>query len=259
MKHINGKVVVVTGASAGIGAAMVRALAEAGAHIVLVARRAERLTQLIDSLGDPGGRCVPIVGDLQDVAFCQQLIDDTVSEFGRIDVLINNAGLGHRSAISKIPADHMHTIVDTNILAPLHTCQAAIPYMREQGSGQIINVSSIVGQRPLPHSGFYCASKTALNFITRSLRMELRRDNITVTLLYPGMTDTNFHEATLGAGRRRRGWSGVSAERVASATLRAIHKQKHEVYVTRIDWLFTHLNRIFPRTLDYCATVIWRG
>ncbi len=258
MKSLTEKVVLVTGASAGIGAAMVRALAQAGAHVLLVARGAEKLAALVDELAHHPGRRVALAGDLRELAFCQQAVSATVAEFGRIDILINNAGLGHRSPISSIPADHMHTIVDTNILAPLHLSQAAVPFMRAQGGGHIINVSSIISQRPLANSGFYCASKTALNFISRSLRMELRRDNIAISILYPGMTDTDFHEAILGGGRKRR-WGGISAERVALATVKAIHTQRSEVYVTTLDWLFTHLNRLMPRLTDRLAALAWRG
>lgn len=259
MKRISGKVVIVTGASAGIGAAMVRALAAAGANVVLVARSVDKLETLVEELAKHDGKRKAISGDLQSEAFCRKVIDETVQAFGRIDVLINNAGLGHRNLLSTMPRAHMNTIVDTNLLAPLHLSQAAIPYMRAQRSGQIINVSSIVGQRPLPRSGFYCASKTALNFVSRSMRMELRKDNITVTLLYPGLTATNFHEAILGEGRNQRRWAGVSAEKVAAVTLKAIQKRRLEVYVTPIDWAFTHLNRLFPRLTDRLISILWRG
>lgn len=252
------KVIVVTGASAGIGAAMVRVFAQAGANVVLVARRVEKLTSLAVALDGYTGKRMVLAGDLQDADFCEQIVKETVAEFGRIDILINNAGLGHRTPLSQIPLLHMQTIVATNIFALLLTSQAAITQMRLQGSGQIINVSSIVGQRPLLNAGFYCASKAAVNFINRSLRMELRQTPIIITSLYPGMTDTNFHEAILGEARQR-GWRGVSAEKVARATLYAIQKQRTEVYVTPVDWLFTHLNRLFPRLTDALAARLWQG
>ena len=252
------KVAIVTGASAGIGAAVVRALAAEGANVLLTARRAERLNALVTELTMLPGRRVALAGDIRDAAFCQQLIEAAASEFGRIDILINNAGLGHRSPLSQTPVEHMQTIVDTNLLAVMQTCQAAIPYMRKQGEGHIVNVSSIVGQRPLPNSGFYCASKSALNFLSRSLRMELSAENITVSLLYPGLTATEFQDAVLGGGRKQR-WRGVRPERVAKVTLRGLKKRQQEIYITQIDRVFTHFNRLFPHLTDQLVTIFWRG
>ena len=259
MSKVKNSVVIVTGASAGIGVAIVRELAKRGANVMLTARRAERLEAVVDSLAALPGRRVALAGDVRDEAFCQQLVKETVATFGRIDTLINNAGLGHRSHLSEIPREHMATIADTNIIAPMQLSQAVIPHMRSQRKGHIINVSSIVSQRPLANSGFYCASKAAVNALTRAQRMELRRDRIVVSALYPGLTDTDFHEAVLGGREKRQFWSGVSAERVGRVTVRAIKRRKTEIYVTWFDWLFTHGNRLLPRTSDRIMAVLWRG
>lgn len=251
-------VVIVTGASAGIGAAIARALLREGASVMLTARRAERLAALATEMAGAPGRCAWLAGDIQDPAFGAQLVTATLERFGRVDVLINNAGLGHRSHLSDLPHDHLHTIIATNLYGVLYTTQAVLPTLRAQGSGQIINVSSIVGQRPLPRSAVYAASKAALNMVSRALRIELRGSGITVTLLYPGLTETEFHKGVLG-GARRRVFPGVAAERVARVTLRAIRKRQREVYVTPLDWAFTHLNRLFPRLSDWLTGLLWRG
>lgn len=248
---VHDSVVVVTGASAGIGWATAERLAAAGANVVVTARRAERLQTLVASLAAYPGKQLALAGDIGRESFAHELIAHTVATFGRIDVLVNNAGVGHKGPLSTLPAADMRTLLDTNVLGLLYATQAAVIRMKEQRRGQIINISSIVGQRPLPDSTLYCASKTAVNFISRGLRMELRPHNITVTTVYPGLTDTEFATARLGgrAGNRF-GLRGVSPERVGQAIVRAIARNRTEVFVTWYDWLFVHLNRLFPRTLD---------
>jgi len=252
VKEIAGLVVVVTGASAGIGRATAVSLAKLGANVVLTGRRTERLTTLIDELVDSPGRRLAVAGDIRDEQFARELIDRTVNEFGRLDVLVNNAGLGHHSSLADMPLSDVRTILDTNVVGLLAATQTAVTQMKAQGSGHIINVSSIVGQRPLPHNGIYTASKTAVNFITRTLRMELRPYKIIVTAVYPGLTATEFGQAKLGrSGRNRWGLSGIPAERVGEAVVKAVRYGRTEVYVTLYDWLITHVCRLFPRLIDW--------
>jgi short-subunit dehydrogenase len=250
--EIKGCVVIVTGASAGIGRATAVSLIQSGAHVVITARRETRLQELATQLADSPGTVSIISGDIQDEAFARQLVAHTVTEFGRVDVLVNNAGLGHRSRLVDIPLTHMQTIWNTNVMGLMAATQAAVAQMKQQGSGQIINVSSIVGQRPLPGSGVYCASKTAVNFLSRTLRMELKPDNIIVTLVYPGLTATEFGTSRLGEkGSNRFGLKGIPAERAAQAIVNAIRYGRTEVYISWYDWLFTHANRLFPRLIDW--------
>lgn len=249
---IKGCVVIVTGASAGIGRATAVSLIQSGAHVTITARREARLHALAAELADSPGRVMAIAGDIQNANFAQELVTRTVAEFGRVDVLINNAGLGHRSRLADMPLTDMQTIWNTNITGLMAATQAAVAQMKQQGSGQIINVSSIVGQRPLPGSGVYCASKTAVNFLSRSLRMELKPDNIIVTLVYPGLTATEFGTARLGEeGSNRFGLKGIPAERAAQAIVNAIRHGRTEVYISWYDWIFTHANRLFPRLIDW--------
>ena len=171
--QLAGSVVIVTGASAGIGAATARALAQRGAQVVLRGRGGgRRAGRAAAWAAYPGGRRV-LPGDIQDPAYCRQLVETSVAHFGRLDVLINNAGLGHRSPISRITPLSARAIFNTNVLGLLDLTQAALPHLLRQGRGQIINISSIVSQRPLVDNGVYAASKSAVNFISRALRMEL--------------------------------------------------------------------------------------
>lgn len=249
MSTLAGKVVIVTGASAGIGAALARALAQRGAHVVLTARRRERLEALAEELRALPGERLVLPGDIADEPFCRLLVEETVARFGRLDVLINNAGVGHKSRLAEIPPHDVQTILGTNLTGLLYAGQAALRPMLQQGSGQIVNVSSIVGQRPLPQNALYCATKAAVNFVSRGWRLELRHTPIVITTVYPGRTRTEFDQAKLGGVTQRRG--GVSAERVARVICHAVERPRAEVYVTWYDWAFAHLNRLFPRLTDW--------
>ncbi len=249
--NLQGKVILVTGASAGIGRATAVRLAQCGAHVVVTARRVDRLQQLVDQLGHFPGVRLALAGDIRDEVFARKLVAATVATFGRLDVLINNAGLGHKSPLAATPIEDARKIFETNVLALFNLTQAVVIQMQQQDTGQIINVSSIVGVRPLPQNGVYCASKTAVNFLSRSLRMELAATSIKVTLVYPGLTATEFGQARLGdKGGNRFGLQGVPAERVAQKIVEAIHKRHSEVYITWIDRLFVSLNRLFPLSID---------
>ncbi len=250
--QIQNSIIIVTGASAGIGRATAVSLAKLGANLTITARRQERLELLAAELSANAGHSLAIPGDIGDPAFAHEIVERTVAEFGRVDVLINNAGVGHKSELAAMSPADAQTIWNVNVVGLLAASQAALPHMRQQGYGQIINVSSIVGQRPLPFSGVYCASKTAVNFLSRSLRMELRGTGITVTLVYPGLTATEFAEAKLGTpGGNRFGLRGVPPERVAAKIAAAITKNQSEVYVTPWDLAIAHISRLFPRTLDW--------
>lgn len=251
------KVIIVTGASAGIGAATARALAAAGASVVLTARRGPRLQALAADLSHYPGQRLAVAGDIGDEAFAAQLVAVTVATLGPVDVLINNAAVGHRSHLADIPAAHAQTLAATNLLGPLYAIQAVLPGMRARGRGQIVNVSSVASQRPFLYSGFYCASKAGLNTLGRVLQMELRGDKILVTTIYPGLTQSEFSQARLGASSERLlpFMEGLPAERVAAVIVDAIRRRRREVYVLRRDWALATISRIFPRTTDWIVGV----
>lgn len=251
--------IIVTGASAGIGKATATLLARHGANILLTARRADRLRQLHSALASHPGRRALMPGDLTEHGFAQALITRSIEEFGSIDVLVNNAGIGHHGWLTEMSLADMRTVFDTNVMGLLFLTQAAAVQMKEQGSGHIINVSSIVSHRPLPYNAVYCASKAAVNVASRSLRMELHPHNIAVTVVHPGRTITEFGDARLGRkGSHSSRLGRVSADRVARCIARAIRRRPSEAYVTWGDWLFAHLNRLFPRSTDLLATQLVR-
>lgn len=188
---INGAVVLVTGASSGIGAATARAASHAGARVVLAARREERLRQVADELGE----AVLVRCDVTDPGQVKAAVRAATDAFGRIDVLVNNAGQGLHAPIEEIDPDDFRAILDLNLVAPLVTMQAVIPVMRKQGAGSIVNVSSGIAFSALPGSGAYAGSKAGLAKLSAVARAELASAGITVSTMYPFITATEFIES----------------------------------------------------------------
>lgn len=245
-----GKVVVITGASSGIGAAAARAFAAAGADVVLAARSADRLERLAAALP---GRPLVAPTDVSAADQARALVERTIAERGRIDILVNNAGVGLAGPVAALdPADLERTLA-VGLFGPLALIQAAVPPMRRQGRGQIINVSSVVGRQALPYLGGYAATKAALDRLTEALRMELRGSGVAVTLLRPGTTRTGFAERRLGRGRERRRVSpaGVAPEAVANALVRAARREPRVAYVTLGDRLRLWVAAIAPALTEY--------
>lgn len=188
---IAGAVVLVTGASSGIGAATARAASHAGAKLVLAARRDDRLRALADELGE----AIAVRCDVTDQAQVTSLVQAATERFGRVDVLVNNAGQGLQASIEEIVVSDFRELLDLNLVAPLMMMQAVVPLMRRQGGGSIVNVSSGLSFSPRPNTGAYNSSKTALNRLSAIARLELAKDGIAVSTMYPFITATEFIES----------------------------------------------------------------
>jgi len=191
---INGAVVLVTGASSGIGAATAPAASQAGARVVLAARREDRIRQLAAELG----AAVHVRCDVTDSKQVAAAVDAATSAFGRIDVLVNNAGQGLHAPLEQIDPEDFRAVLDLNLVAPLVTMQAVVPVMRKQGAGSIVNVSSGITFSALPGSAAYSASKAGLNKLSAVARAELADAGIAVSTMYPFITDTEFIESLRG-------------------------------------------------------------
>lgn len=194
MPNIQEKVVLITGASSGIGEGCARLLAEKGARVVLGARRVERLQQLVEEIGAAGGKATARRLDVTDVADVQAFVDAALAEYGRVDVLINNAGVMPLSMLEALKLDEWNRMIDVNIRGVLHGIAAALPVMQEQRSGQIINVASIGAYRVSPTAAVYCATKYAVRAISDGLRQEVGGD-IRVTLVSPGVVESELAES----------------------------------------------------------------
>ena len=192
MVKLDGKVVVITGASSGIGEATAEALAEEGATVVVAARREERLSELVERLNGGGGKALAVECDVTDEEQAHALIQRAKDEFGRVDILINNAGVMQLSKIEKGLSDEWRTMFDVNVMGLLYTTDAAVQVMKEQGSGHLVNVSSVAGRKSGPLRGAYSGTKFAVNAISEALRQELIEDNIRVTVVEPGAVETEL-------------------------------------------------------------------
>ena len=190
--NIAGKVVVITGASSGLGKATAKHLAAQGATVVLGARRVDLIRALADELNDLGHKALAIGTD---VTVCEQvknLVDLAVQTYGRIDVMINNAGLMPNSLIERIRVDDWNRVIDVNIKGVLYGIAAALPYMQRQESGHIINVSSVAGHKIRPGGAVYAATKHAVLALSEGLRQEVKPYNIRTTVISPGAIDTEL-------------------------------------------------------------------
>jgi short-subunit dehydrogenase len=185
-----GKVVVITGASAGIGAAAARRFVAEGARVVLAARGVGELETLARELG--ATRAVAVPTDVSDAAAAKALLERAVAAFGAINVLVNNAGYNRRGAVEHAPAEDLARIVDVNLRAPIVLTRLAIPYLRRAGGGAIVNVASIAGRIPLPEEATYSATKFGLRAFTFALAEELQGSGITVSAVSPGPVETGF-------------------------------------------------------------------
>lgn len=215
---LTGKVVIVTGASAGIGAATARLLHAAGAHPVLAARRAGRLQELGRSLG--GALTVPT--DVTDASAVASLITATVERFGRIDGLVNNAGVSLHVPLETLDADEFRRVLDVNVVAVAAMTRAVLPVMRAQHSGRVVNVGSGTTRHPRPGLGAYAATKAAVNVLSEVSREELRGDGILVCLVSPSITASEFAGRHLTAGQQLHGLVVHSAEYVGRVILRGL-------------------------------------
>jgi len=189
---ISGKVIIITGASSGLGEATARLLAREGAKLVLGARRKDRLDTLQHDLAAGGAEVVTAQTDVTRYAEVEALVDAALKAFGRVDVLINNAGLMPNSPLERRKVDDWDQMIDVNIKGVLYGISAVLPTMQAQKSGQIINVSSIAGHRVIPGSTVYCSTKSAVRVITEGLRQEVKPHNIRTTIISPGAVATEL-------------------------------------------------------------------
>ncbi|PQP88952.1 SDR family oxidoreductase [Paenibacillus sp. AR247] len=201
MSEINGKVVVITGASSGIGEATAKLLASRGAHVVMGARRVERLEALASLIEAEGGSALYQQLDVTNIEQMQSIIRLAQSRFGRIDIIVNNAGVMPLSPLEALKVDEWNRMIDVNIRGVLHGIAAGLPVMKEQQSGHIINVASIGAYSVTPTAAVYCATKYAVRAITEGLRQEIDAD-IRVTLVSPGVTESELAESITDDGAR---------------------------------------------------------
>jgi NADP-dependent 3-hydroxy acid dehydrogenase YdfG len=236
--ELTNKVVLITGASEGIGLATAQLFAKAGAKLALAARSAEKLERVASSLPD----AIAIPTDLRDEQRVKQMVTQTQQYYGRIDVLINNAGQGMYVPIEQANLQHYRSVFELNVVSVIGVMQAVIPIMRAQGGGVIVNISSGLAKTIVPGTGPYTSTKYALNAITLTARQELAEDHIRIGLVYPGTTATEFNyhlpEGRAGQETQRRSqtmaMSIEAASQVARTILEAVETEAAEVYTDNL-------------------------
>lgn len=194
MKTLDGKVVVITGASSGIGEETARLLAQKGARVVLGARRVERLKSLADDINKSGGAAAFRATDVTSREDVAALVGLAVKKFGQVDVMINNAGLMPVAPMEMVRVDEWDRMIDVNVKGLLYGIAAALPLMKKRGEGQIINIASIAGLKVVPNFTVYCATKHAVRAISEGLREE--NPDIRVTTISPGLVSTELEDST---------------------------------------------------------------
>ena len=218
---LQNSVVIVTGASSGIGKAVALALGRAGAQVVLAARSEQKLREVAAQI--PGS--LSVVADMRNPEDIKALVRKAEEAFGRIDILVNNAGQGMRAPVESIDLDDYRSVMELNVFGPLIAMQEVIPIMRRQGGGMILNVSSMVTRMYFPDLAAYSSTKYALNSLSLTARKELEKDNIVVSVFHPKMTATDFGRNAKGEAYDSHAGRPVMAVETAEAVAEAILEQ----------------------------------
>lgn len=250
-----GKVVIVTGASSGIGKAYAELFAQKGAHVVLAARSIDSLEQIKTSMQHTQSEVLCIKADVSSELDCKTIVDETVKRFGKIDVLINNAGISMRSLLIDTETSVIKRLMEVNFYGTLYCTKYALPYLLAS-NGSVLGVSSIAGYKGLPARTGYSASKFAMQGFLESLRIENLKTGLHVLIVCPGFTASNIRNVALKGDGSAQGETPrdeakmMQPEEVAQHTLVAIEKRKSTLVLTSQGKLTVLLNKLFPKFMD---------
>ena len=230
---LEGKVAIITGASAGIGEATAIALAAEGAKVVIAARRGDRLEALAKRIEASGGKALPIVTDITDETQANNLINKTNAELGRVDILVNNAGVALTGNIDGGNTSDWRRMFDVNVFGVLYATHAVLPILKAQGVGHIVNISSVAGRTARVGIGIYNATKWGVNAFSESLRQEVLKDNIRVTIIEPGLVETEINNYTTDPVAKKisedriKAITPLQSEDIAAAIVYAVTQPQH--------------------------------
>jgi len=255
-------VTIITGASSGIGRACALAYARSGAVVVLASRDAARLRQVADAIrrnGDAEPLIVP--ADVTQTVQVERLAEATISAYGRIDILVCNAGVGLYAPVASLPGDALQRVFDVNFFGVVRGIQAALPHMLGRRSGLIQIVSSLIGVRAVPGYAGYCATKFALAALAESLRVEVQGAGLRVQMIYPGLTDTDFAVNAIRRGPDPATYRIKAAppEKVAKVIVRAARRGSRDQFVSFSGRLLAAVNKISPSLVDAILARVLQG
>lgn len=250
------KVVIITGASSGIGKALVYEFARQGAKLAIAARDIEGLLNIAQDLKKQGSEILPVRTDVTKELACKELIEQTYSHFGRIDILINNAGISMRALLEDLDTTVLHKVMDVNFWGTVYCTKYALPYLL-QSKGSLIGVISIAGFIGLPGRTGYAASKFAVRGFLNTVRIENMKTGLHVMIAAPGFTASNIRKTALNASGRQQGESPrdethmMTSEQCASIIVKGIRKKKREIIMTFVEGkLAVFLSKWFPQLVD---------
>ena len=252
-RQLQGGAAIVTGASSGIGRELARQLALEGVRVLVTARRAERLRELVDQIQRLGGEGHSLAGDITDPSVRAELIEKCQRELGGLDFLINNAGVGAMGRFQDASPARLRQIMEVNFFAPAEMMRLAIPLLAHSSCGIIVNMGSVLGHRAVGLKSEYCASKFALHGLSDAVRSELESWSIDVLHVSPSTTDSEFFTAALEDNTRVRDWKGsraASPELVAQKVITAMKRGSQEIVLTPSGKILVWLDRLFPRVAN---------
>jgi short-subunit dehydrogenase len=251
----NDKVIIITGASSGIGKACAFEFADNGAKVVLAARRENELKKVEEEIKKQGGEAYSVKTDVKNIEDCKNLVDKTIEKYGKIDVLINNAGISMRATFEDLDLSVIKELMDTNFYGAVYCTKFALPYLLKQ-KGTVIGISSISGLTPLPGRTGYSASKYAMEGFLNTLRLENNKKGLNVLIVHPGFTSSNIRNMALdknGQAQKetpRNEEEMMSAEKVAQIIVKATLKRERDLILTPQGRLVVWLHRNFPDITD---------
>lgn len=248
MKHgVTNRSILVTGASSGIGRAVALEFARRRNRLVLTARRADRLQLLTEEVRTLGSEALFVAGDVTDPALRVELLARAKDEFGGVDMLINNAGLGGIGTFASADEARLRQIMEVNFFAPVELTRAALPMLRRSDDGVVVNVGSVLGHCATPKKSEYCASKFAMHGLTDALRIELAKEGIDVILVSPSTTSSEFFDQAMrSTGTAATNKNPMSPEQVAKHLVRAVERGRREVILSLGGKLLVWADRLMP-------------
>lgn len=256
--YFRDKVVIVTGASSGIGLASAKLFGSFGSKVVMAARSIEKMRELAPEVSSDPGKVLCVQADVSVEDDCRRLVERTVAAYGRIDILINNAGISMRAMFADLDLDVLHRLMDVNFWGTVYCTKFALPYLIEAG-GSVVGVISVAGYTPLPARTGYCSSKYAIRGFLDTIRTEHLRDGLHVLVFAPGYTSSNVRNAALTADGTPQGHTPLkeeklmSADKVAVQMARMIYKRRSQMILSWLGRLTVLAHTIYPHFADWCT------